>query len=340
MSASVSVCPCVPAEGEQSGSRPVGNRIVNIESLAVCIVECTTCSNLRKEDTLVEGPRRQGIATDLYIKCLSCGSRTPIREPHIPGSKQLELNRRSVYATRIMGRVHAGLARFCAIMNVPPPVSDSNFSLHPRSLHIAAREEACASMECAGRYVRETYQADEIMNISVSCDGTGMERGFTSMHGVVIVIAKDTVLVIDYTLLTKSCHLCKLMRKLYPVDSDFLVWYRSYKDNCDINFDGSSPAMEAQGALTMFQRSIVKHKLRYTGLIADGDSKTHSLLLDMKPYGDFNVEKMDCIGHVQKRMGTALRKLKRQKHSVFVVHSLILQLIAFKIIMDWPYGII
>ena len=199
-----------------------------------------------------------------------------------------------------MGRVHAGLARSCAIMNVPPPVSDSNFSLHPRSLHIAVRGEACASMECAGRYVRETYQADEIMNISVSSDGTWMKRGFSSMHGVVIVLAKNMGQVIDYTLLTKSCHLCKLMRKLYPVDSDFQVWYGSYKDNCDINFDGSSPAMEAQGALTMFQRSIVKHKLRYTGLIADGDSKIHSLLLDMKPYGDFNVEKWTALAMCRK----------------------------------------
>ena len=53
--------------------------------------------------------------------------------------------------------------------------------------------------------------------------------------------------------------------------------------------------MRSQGALTLFQRSVVKHKLRYTSLIADGDSKMHSLLLENKPYGDVIVDKMDCI---------------------------------------------
>ena len=35
------------------------------------------------------------------------------------------------------------------------------------------------------------------------------------------------------------------------------------------------------------------------------------MLLQRQPYGkDHLVEKMDCVGHVQKRMGTALRNLK------------------------------
>ena len=42
-------------------------------------------------------------------------------------------------------------------------------------------------------------------------------------------------------------------------------------------------------------------------LISDGDSKPHSMLLQYQPYvKDHLVEKMDCMGHVQKRMGMAL----------------------------------
>ena len=66
-----------------------------------------------------------------------------------------------------------------------------------------------------------------------------------------------------------------------------------------LNFQGSSSAMEPVGI-----------KLRYYRLIADGDSKTHAMLLEEQPYGSIPVEKCDCIGHVQKRMGAALRKLK------------------------------
>ena len=59
--------------------------------------------------------------------------------------------------------------------------------------------------------------------------------------------------------------------------------------------------------------SLPSHCLRYKWLISDGDSKTHSLLLKEQPYGaDHFVEKMDCVEHVQKHMGTALRNLKEQ----------------------------
>ena len=70
--------------------------------------------------------------------------------------------------------------------------------------------------------------------------------------------------------------------------------------------------MEPIGTVEMFQSSV-SHGLRYKWLISDGDSKTHSMLLQRQPYGkDHLVEKMDCVGHVQKRMGTALRNLKVQ----------------------------
>lgn len=68
--------------------------------------------------------------------------------------------------------------------------------------------------------------------------------------------------------------------------------------------------MEPNGALELFSRSM-NYKIRYTRLVCDGDSKTHNLLLEHKPYGPSKlVEKLDCVGHVQKCMGTALRNLK------------------------------
>ena len=42
-------------------------------------------------------------------------------------------------------------------------------------------------------------------------------------------------------------------------------------------------------------------------------TKTRLMLQRQQPYGkDHFVEKMDCVGHVQKRMGPALRNLKVQ----------------------------
>ncbi|GFU90245.1 uncharacterized protein TNCV_3874491 [Trichonephila clavipes] len=42
----------------------------------------------------------------------------------------------------------------------------------------------------------------------------------------------------------------------------------------------------------------------------DGDTKTFNALSENKPYGDGHlIQKIECVGHVQKRMGTRLRKL-------------------------------
>ena len=68
--------------------------------------------------------------------------------------------------------------------------------------------------------------------------------------------------------------------------------------------------MEAHGTLTMFSKSL-QDNIRYKHLIAHGDCKIHALLLQEQPYGvEHKVCKLNCVGHVQKRLGTALRSLK------------------------------
>ena len=66
------------------------------------------------------------------------------------------------------------------------------------------------------------------------------------------------------------------------------------------------------GALKMFKRSEGKYDLRYTTFIGDGDSSSYSTVVAAKPYGDdVVINKGECIGHVQKRVGTRLRNLKK-----------------------------
>ena len=55
----------------------------------------------------------------------------------------------------------------------------------------------------------------------------------------------------------------------------FLEWRREHlaTGNCDITSDGSSPAMEAEGASIIWRISIELHNLRYKWMVSDGDSK-------------------------------------------------------------------
>ena len=54
--------------------------------------------------------------------------------------------------------------------------------------------------------------------------------------------------------------------------------------------------------------------LGYTQMISDGDSKIFKLLSDQLSYGASNlVSKHECVWHVQKRMGTALREKAKER---------------------------
>ena len=48
------------------------------------------------------------------------------------------------------------------------------------------------------------------------------------------------------------------------------------------------------------------------GVLGDGDSKAHNELLQRRVYGDKQVTKLECVGHIQKRMGSRLRAVKKQ----------------------------
>ncbi|GFW36693.1 uncharacterized protein TNCV_1956931 [Trichonephila clavipes] len=69
--------------------------------------------------------------------------------------------------------------------------------------------------------------------------------------------------------------------------------------------------MEVDGMLRIFNRSEKLHNLKYSNYIGDGDTKTFNALSENKPYGDDHlIQKIEYVGHFQKRMGTRLRKLK------------------------------
>ncbi|GFW76805.1 uncharacterized protein TNCV_59031 [Trichonephila clavipes] len=83
-----------------------------------------------------------------------------------------------------------------------------------------------------------------------------------------------------------------------------------HSDECSANYYGNSAGREVEGALLIFNRSEVLHNLRYTQYLGDGDSKAYKAVLESKPYKDVNIEKLECVRHVKKRMGTRLRTLK------------------------------
>ena len=70
--------------------------------------------------------------------------------------------------------------------------------------------------------------------------------------------------------------------------------------------------MESAGDIEIFQWSMNNHNLRYNSYIGDGDSSSCKKVVQSKPYGKtFIINKLKCIGHIQKRLGRRLCTLRQ-----------------------------
>ncbi|GFX72786.1 uncharacterized protein TNCV_4063811 [Trichonephila clavipes] len=143
---------------------------------------------------------------------------------------------------------------------------------------------------------------DNNSNIAVAVDGTWHKRGYSSLNGVVCATSVENGKVIDFEALTKYCSSCKGKKK--PCE------------NCAKNYEGFSGGMECRGVLSIFQRSETSRKACYTQYLGDGDSKGFLTIKEAKVYGDTEVEKLECVGHVQKRMGTRLRNILKMSKGI------------------------
>ena len=68
--------------------------------------------------------------------------------------------------------------------------------------------------------------------------------------------------------------------------------------------------MEVEGAKILFGRSKSLHGIRYTTMLSNGDSKAYNEVCKLQPYRpDCHILKEECVNHMSKRLGTALRNL-------------------------------
>lgn len=190
---------------------------------------------------------------------------------------------------------------------------------------VAEIERGLESMDRTREQVRKAYadidadiaemlreDADAVINISVSFDGTWQKRGFTSNFGIGVCIDIITGLVIDFEVLSSYCHACVLKdsarRDNKITEQEYDTWKDAHQD-CAKNFLGSSKAMEQEAAKRMWARSVNRHQLRYVEMLSDGDSAAYKGVVALNPYPGHELNKLECINHAHKRMGTALRKL-------------------------------
>ena len=319
------------AKGEPVMSK--GFKIMDIELIAHCIKTAAICSICKRADsqlTLKEVPRnRRGMGEELFLECSICHQKTDLKTSKkikVDKRKSIyESNIRSVYAAQKMGQ--RGLKKFCGVMNMPPPVTMKSYNnikkiIHKKSKERAEEEMKNAANELLDLAIIEDPKDIRIMgdgamtcNVPVTVDGTWQKRGHSSKIGVVFVLSVLTGKVLDYEMKSLYCHECVAHNNDDKCTEAYKIWWANHQPTCNINHKGSSDSMERQGAIDIFLRSKEKYGLRYTTFVGDGDSSTYG---DVKQhcydkYGaDYCVTKEECVGHVQKRLGRALRDYKQK----------------------------
>ena len=79
-------------------------------------------------------------------------------------------------------------------------------------------------------------------------------------------------------------------------------WWERHQHQCHSNFEGSSGAMDTAGCVAIFYRSVEQYGLRYIEFLGDGDSKAFNRVTEKEVYKDVKISKLECVGHVQKRI--------------------------------------
>lgn len=250
-----------------------------------------------------------GLLEKITITCTNCGILSSCQNSVMTGVKKNrpEINTRFTYAMRCIGQGFLGAKTFCGVMDLPPPVSKAAYNKIVNRIANISTISAEKSMVCAAN---EEMLSEGSSHITISGDGTWKTRGHSSLIGVCTVVGATTGKVIDTEVLSSHCKGCEVWKGT-RFGSEYEEWKEKHSNVCQKNHDGSAGMMEVVGMTRIFHRSQSKRSVQYAKYIGDGDCKTFTTVEKSEPYGkDYKICKIECVGHIQKRMGARLRKRK------------------------------
>ncbi|XP_018338797.1 PREDICTED: uncharacterized protein LOC108746486 [Trachymyrmex septentrionalis] len=212
---------------------------------------------------------------------------------------------------RLLGVARKGINIFCGMMDLGCELSERAYDGIIQHIHASLQKIYNDTCHKAVEEEKQYNEKEEqpLTNLKVSGDGSWKKRGFSSLYGVTTLIGYNTGKVIDLLVKSSYCQICTY----YKNDKDNPEYLEHKEDgHCAVNHSGSSGKMEVDAVVEMFLRSEQLHRVRYSNYIGDGDAKTFKAILDIEPYGhEFKIKKNECIGHVEKRMGSRLRNIKK-----------------------------
>ncbi|KAK4290786.1 hypothetical protein Pmani_036345 [Petrolisthes manimaculis] len=283
-------------------------RVLDIAACTVCYAPLTLSA---KTDCL---------SSKLTVTCTNCDTGVVIRDETAKTSagkntKMLENNVKGVFEAVNNNIGITGLNRIISTLGIDT-FSQGKFTRHSHYLYKRMDKHYPVRMKDVISAVFTHYESYDILpepttgllDITVSYDGTWMTRGHSSHIGVGFVVEVDTGFIIDREVISNFCQVCSSREKRQlPATPE---WMARHASSCNRNYTGTSASMGTEAARRLWSRST-QLGLRYTTYVGDGDSSTYQAVQQLNPY-DVPVRKEECVNHVSKRLGTRLRKLKKE----------------------------
>ena len=271
--------------------------------------KCPECSSAIGMIDLLK--LRMSFAHKIIFTCTSCSWEQSVflSEQCSPATSRgrnfFEINVRSLIAFREIGKGHQAIRCFSRCMNMKS-ISKNGYSNLIKDLYDAYQNAADASKSKAALETKQSGLKE--VDGKHLCQCSWQKQGHASLNGVVTAIASGTCL--DTAVFAKNCKSCQKWqsRKGTP---EYESWFADH--DCKINHKKSSGSMEAAGAVKIFCDSVEKHGLIYENYIRDGDTTSFKEVVDAKPYEKYGItpKKLECVGHIQKRLGNRLRVLRK-----------------------------
>ena len=279
---------------------------------------------------------------------------TQSSKQQVPGTwrpqDSVDINTRLVYALTEMGCSKKQMETFCSIMDIPvTSCARTMWEKRVRAIHGAHRRVTEKLFRENREELLQHYppDADGKIYIPVTYDATWMTRGYNSTVGVGFVMSLDTGKPLDASVKVNYCQQCNFC-SYKKHTRKYRQWLRLHKPNCKFD-DINSKEMEAVIAEELWRRSQ-GFKIYYRFMVCDGDSsawkrvrfiygackkcKNYYEKMSSDQQAEFDnseggpafwanhrdnnqclsVQKENCINHVKKGLGTALRNRRTESN--------------------------
>lgn len=309
-------------------------------------VVCSSCRKISSSKPVLTIKKASVFYMDCKVSCRTCKKilldlKPEKVEEKIGNEKPKIYDKKTiaaVYGAMIAGVGHLTLNRICTAIGLKM-LCKSEFHRYKKMIYRMTKnvcdDHLLSNVTKIKDFYRDTLEIfpdnNNITNIVGISDGTWKQRGWSSNLGAAVMCEAHTGLIVDYASFSKICPQCTKHKNWLNDPANIIwnkdkfdKWHVTHQPYCTINFKDCSGQMEIDGITSMFARSVDKFKLRYTTLIGDGDCKSYKAVTKLKPYGDEHlIEKKECINHVTKRMGGAIRDIRSK--AVTMDETVILQ---------------